>query len=130
MGGCACGSVRYSIDSKPLFSYFCQCRDCQRATGSGHAALMMFAATGISLSGSTSVFEKLLENGHRITREFCPSCGSPVAVHIDAYPDRGFIYATSLDDPEAFRPSKVLWNVSACAWDTVQEGLEVCERGP
>lgn len=129
-GGCACGSVRYSIGAKPRFSYLCQCRDCQRATGSGHAALMMFDAAGVSLSGAMRSFQKDLDNGHRIERNFCEVCGSPVAIRIDAYRDRLFIYAGSLEDPEAFSPSKVLWNVSACTWDAVPEGVEICERGP
>lgn len=91
---------------------------------------MMFETDGISLSGNLGSFEKTLDNGHRIERLFCASCGSPVALSIDAYPGRFFVYAPSADDPEAFRPSKVLWNASACTWDTVPEGLEICQRGP
>lgn len=40
-GGCACGAIRYEISSEPLFSNHCQCRDCQRKSGTGgvHASL-------------------------------------------------------------------------------------------
>ncbi len=33
-GGCACGELRYRLDSKPMFVHCCHCRDCQRQTGS------------------------------------------------------------------------------------------------
>ena len=37
-GGCACGAIRYSIASEPFFSNDCQCRDCQRESGTGHGS--------------------------------------------------------------------------------------------
>ena len=33
-GGCACGRMRYRLESKPMFVHCCHCRDCQRQTGS------------------------------------------------------------------------------------------------
>ena len=35
-GGCACGAVRYRIFDEPMFQPDCQCRDCQRMSGTGH----------------------------------------------------------------------------------------------
>src|SRR2546421_1924 len=35
-GGCACGVIRYEISGEPLASNDCQCRDCQRKSGTGH----------------------------------------------------------------------------------------------
>ena len=29
-GGCICGSVKYSINSKPLFTQVCHCLDCKK----------------------------------------------------------------------------------------------------
>ncbi|HEX4113745.1 MAG TPA: GFA family protein, partial [Stellaceae bacterium] len=36
-GGCACGAVRYRLESAPMFVHCCHCRDCQRQTGSAFA---------------------------------------------------------------------------------------------
>lgn len=33
-GGCACGSIRYVCTAKPVVSFNCHCRACQRFTGS------------------------------------------------------------------------------------------------
>ena len=32
-GGCACGKVRYRLQSTPMFVHCCHCKDCQRQTG-------------------------------------------------------------------------------------------------
>jgi hypothetical protein len=43
-GGCACRNVRYECTEDPIVKLICHCRDCQRASGSAFAAIMMMAA--------------------------------------------------------------------------------------
>ena len=43
-GGCACGAVRYEIPAEPMVMADCQCRDCQRRSGTGHGSYLTFAA--------------------------------------------------------------------------------------
>ena len=33
-GGCACGEIRYRLDSAPMFVHCCHCAPCQSETGS------------------------------------------------------------------------------------------------
>ena len=35
-GGCGCGAIRYEITGEPIVQNDCQCRDCQRKSGTGH----------------------------------------------------------------------------------------------
>jgi hypothetical protein len=42
-GGCSCGAIRYAIPSEPVFMNHCQCRDCQRNSGTGHGSYLTFA---------------------------------------------------------------------------------------
>jgi hypothetical protein len=44
VGGCACGAIRYETSSKPIFENHCQCRDCQKRSGTGHGSYLTFAA--------------------------------------------------------------------------------------
>jgi hypothetical protein len=37
-GGCACGAIRYATRHAPVFQNHCQCRDCQRRSGTGHGS--------------------------------------------------------------------------------------------
>ena len=41
-GGCACGAIRYEISAEPLVMSDCQCRDCQRKSGTGHGSYLTF----------------------------------------------------------------------------------------
>jgi hypothetical protein len=43
-GGCACGAVRYATPHAPMFQNHCQCRDCQRRSGTGHGSWLTFPA--------------------------------------------------------------------------------------
>jgi len=39
-GGCLCGAVRYVITGAPRFISQCCCKDCQKATGTGHTTIV------------------------------------------------------------------------------------------
>ena len=58
-GGCACGAVRYEIAADPQFQGQCQCRDCQRATGTGHADGLGFPENAVALVGTLSFYEAI-----------------------------------------------------------------------
>ena len=77
-GGCACGAVRYEIAADPQFQGQCQCRDCQRATGTGHADGLGFPENAVALVGTLSFYEVIGDSGKTVSRGFCPKCGSPV----------------------------------------------------
>ena len=128
-GGCACGKVRYEFQGPPKFSYICQCRDCQRATGSGHAPLMMFSSEDGTVAGQIDFFPVRSDSGNTISRGFCPGCGSPILITGTIYPAGRFVYAATLDEPDMFEPSRVIWNESACGWDAVDRSLPVHEKG-
>ena len=75
-GGCLCGAVRYEIDGEALFMGFCHCRDCQKATGAGHAPGMSFRRRSVRISGETRTFAVIGSSGRPMPRHFCPACGS------------------------------------------------------
>ena len=50
-GGCACGAIRYEISGEPLVMNDCQCRDCQRKSGTGQSA----AGSAPSSAGGAAV---------------------------------------------------------------------------
>jgi hypothetical protein len=128
-GGCACRAIRYEFHDGPRFSYVCQCRDCQRATGSGHAPLAMFSLSGGSVRGEVHYHDVTGGSGNVISRGFCATCGSPTLITVRAFPDVCFVYAASLDDPNMFKPTRVIWNGSSCAWDSIDRSLSIHAQG-
>lgn len=129
-GGCACGAIRYEIAGEPLASNHCQCRDCQRKSGTGHGSYMTFTRAGVKLTGEPKHWDIIADNGNVKTRAFCPTCGSPVYMTFAATPDVFTIHAASLDDPRRFKPQIVTYAVRGHAWDALDPALQKFERMP
>jgi hypothetical protein len=126
-GGCACRAVRYEIRAEPIRMLKCHCRDCQRASGSAYAALMVMPKEAFRVEGELRYFERVGGSGMPISRGFCPQCGSPVTVMLATVPEVVVIQAASLDDPSRFAPTYELFTSCAQPWDLP---LPVTEKFP
>ncbi len=129
-GKCACGAVRYSVSSEPLGMRICQCRDCQRSSGAGHACVVAVKAASVMLIGEVRFHETVSDRGNRIGRGFCGKCGSPIVNRNSAYPDELFFLAGSLDDPSWFEPDIVFYCGSGQPWDLLDPAIRRCVRLP
>jgi hypothetical protein len=130
-GGCACGAVRYEISTEPLAMGDCQCRDCQRKSGTGHGSYLTFAGRkSVKLEGRATQWDIAGDSGNVKTRAFCPACGSPVYMTFAAMPDLFTVHAGSLDDPGRYRPQMVLYGVRGHAWDQVDPALPKFDKMP
>lgn len=128
-GCCACGAVSYSLTDRPKFSYLCQCGQCQKATGSGHAALFMVRADALDLAGCLRIYEQTADSGNTMSRGFCATCGTPILLRSSGYPELCFLAAGSLADPNEFQPSQVLWHSAGQNWDAIDDELKLNENG-
>jgi hypothetical protein len=130
-GGCACGAIRYSIAAEPLAMTDCQCRDCQRKSGTGHGSYLTFAGRkNVTLDGRATHWDLKGDSGNVKTRAFCPTCGSPVYLTFAAMPDLFTVHAASLDDPARYQPQMVLYGVRGHAWDKVDPAVPTFDRMP
>ncbi|WP_050991966.1 GFA family protein [Bradyrhizobium yuanmingense] len=115
--------MRYSIEGEPLFSNHCQCRDCQRESGSGHGSYATFARAGVTLTGDARHWDMVADNGKVKTRGFCTQCGVAVYMTFAAQPDVFTIRAASLDEPARYRPQAVTFAARGHEWDPLDPGL-------
>ena len=122
-GGCACGAIRYSILGEPFFSNHCQCRDCQRESGSGHGSYMTFARAGVTVTGDAKHWDMTGDSGNVKTRGFCAACGLPVYLTFAAMPDIFTIRAASLDEPARYKPQAVTFAARGHHWDRLDPDL-------
>src|SRR4249920_3720046 len=77
-GHCLCGAVSYTINAKPIRMAQCHCKDCQRASGTGHMSLAFFKKDDVAILGKTASYPSTADSGNINTRHFCPTCGSRV----------------------------------------------------
>ncbi len=127
-GGCACTAIRYEVRAEPIRMLKCHCRDCQRATGSAYAALMVIPKEALRVEGELRCFELIGGSGMPVSRGFCPQCGSPIAVMLAAAPEVVVIQAASLDDPSRFAPTYELFTSYAQPWDQTLPDTEKFPR--
>lgn len=130
-GGCACGALRYETAHAPVFQNHCQCRDCQRRSGTGHGSWLTFPARAeMTITGAATEWEVAGDSGNVKVHAFCPACGTPVYLRFAAMPGFIAVAAGSLDDPARFAPHALTYRMRALAWDAIDPGLQAFERMP
>jgi len=129
-GGCACGAVRYEISGEPIFQNECQCRDCQKKSGTGHGSYLAFARSGVKHRGHVTLLDMVADSGKVKTRAFCPTFGSPVFLTFPANSGVFVVHAGSLDDPGRYKPQVVTYAVRGHAWDFLDPALPKVEKMP
>jgi hypothetical protein len=129
-GGCLCGQVRYDARGEPVFSGYCYCADCRKASGSGFIPFMGFAASQLSVSGRTLQFRSPSARGGEAVRNSCPHCGGLVFGGVLGVDVSHTVYAGSLDDASAFTPAIAIFDRDRPAWVPLPPGLTVFETMP
>ncbi|MBK8961413.1 MAG: GFA family protein [Proteobacteria bacterium] len=129
-GTCACGAIRYSCAAEPAFSWNCHCRDCQRASGSAFCAVLYVPRTALTVHGEANWYEVLAESGRRVSRGFCPRCGSPMFIQAELVPELQGLWAASLDVPARFQPQVDVWVSRKQPWDCTSTALPKIGEAP
>lgn len=124
-GACACGYVRYEMESDPLIVHCCHCTWCQRQNGSAFAVNALVETGRVRLiEGEVVDIEVPSPSGanQRISR--CPKC--QVAVWSNYLVMRGgigelvrFIRVGTLDHPEKVPPDVHIYTSSKQPWVTL-----------
>ena len=129
-GGCLCGAVRYRIAGAPVFVGQCYCRDCQKATGTGHSTVLGVPAPQLHIEGTPAVYTSQGGSGGQVRRHFCPVCAGRLFTSADSAGPIRMVQAGSLDDPNAVTPSVAIYVKDALSWDRIDPALTKFERLP
>ena len=122
-GRCACGAITYRTAVEPSFTLICQCRQCQRISGSGHAAQFAVPAVETSIEGSVKFYDQMAESGNTVSSGFCENCGSPMYKKTTKLPEMLFFHAATMDDPAMFKPQVVVYGDAKQPWDHVDPDI-------
>jgi hypothetical protein len=122
-GRCSCVKIRYEIAAAPIRGFQCQCRDCQRDTGAGHASVMVFPRAALSVTGDVTETMRTADSGEQKLKGFCGSCGSPLYNKPVSKPNMLGVYVGTLDDPSGFEPELVMFASRGHAWDHLDPAL-------
>jgi hypothetical protein len=130
VGGCLCGAIRYRLHPPFLFVSQCCCKDCQKATGTGHTTIIGVHKDQLDLEGEPATYTNTGDTGGKVTRHFCGNCGGRLYTSGDAPGDHIMIQAGSLDEPGAVSPQNVIYVKDRVSWDLVDPDLPHFEALP
>ena len=122
-GGCLCGAIRYRLSGPTLVVSQCACKDCQKATGTGHTTIIGIHKSQLEIIGDPASFTSRGESGGEVTRHFCSMCAGRLYTSGDLPGDVIMVQAGSLDDPNAVEPERVIYFKDAPRWDRFDDAL-------
>jgi hypothetical protein len=123
-GGCLCGAIRYALHGPALFVSQCCCKDCRKATGTGHTTIIGVHNSQLEIrAGIPKTYLSKGDSGGDVIRHFCAECGGRLYTSGTLPGELLMIQAGSLDDPNRISPESVVYAKDALAWDFLDPSL-------
>jgi len=118
-GSCLCGAVKYEYSADPVISGNCHCKDCQKSSGGAYAPVFFVPEKTITVTGNVKYFESVGGSGKKVSRGFCPKCGSQLFAKVEAMPGLFAVKAGTLDDTSNYQPRADVYVSHAAEWDYI-----------
>ena len=119
-GGCLCGAVRFKATARPVFTEFCHCGTCRKATG---APVMAWAGIQANAFEFTAGALTDFASSPGVSRKFCGACGTSLSIHIQDFPEEIYVSVSAFDDPETVRPEAHIWTSEQPQWVKMADDL-------
>ena len=129
-GGCACGAIRFRMESTPLIVHCCHCHWCQRETGASFALNAMIEADRVTILEGTPVMVLTPSNsgkGQKIWR--CPNCSVALCSNYAGAGDTlSFVRVGTLDEGHDLSPDIHIFTESKQPWVVIPSDHLSVER--
>ena len=115
-GGCLCGAIRYRVTSAPTALVVCHCRSCRLSSGAPSLAWAIFRAADFAFTRGTPA---TFASSPGVERGFCSRCGTTLTYSGSDRTNVADVTTATLDDPDAFVPTKEIWLEEKIGWEAV-----------
>ena len=119
-GGCLCSAVRFSVAAEPLWSAYCHCESCRRATGSPRRRIRWICRRCRALQRWR---EATFSSSSGVERSYCGNCGTPLSYRSTRWPGEIHLYTPTFDNPAAYPPTFHVHWAEKLAWLGVMDSL-------
>lgn len=129
-GSCLCGSVKYELRGESARFYHCHCKRCRKATGTGHASILIFEHCELKWTQGEELLKRYkVPEAERFATVFCNNCGSGLPRYA-AESKRAVVPAGSLDSDIDIRPeARIFWD-SKVEWSCSGDNIPVFSEYP
>lgn len=129
-GSCLCGAVSFSGECDIQRHANCHCTSCQQATGAPYASILFVPADQVEVRGEVARYEHESDRGSRMTKSFCPTCGSPLFNENSMREGVLGLRAGSIEQKDAMLPTMNIFCDSAIPSTPMDEALDRFGRMP
>jgi hypothetical protein len=124
LASCSCGQLTARVSGEPVRVSICHCLACQRRTGSVFGEQARFRREHVSISGTSSEYVRIGDEGSRAKFHFCPHCGSTVHYELEGVQEYVAIPVGAFADPGFPSPSVSVYESRKHGWVAVPDGME------
>lgn len=121
---CSCGQLTAQTDAEPLRVSICHCLACQRRTGSPFGHQARFYRALVLISGKSTEYERVGDEGSKIKFHFCPICGSTVYYEPEGLDEFISIPVGAFADPTFTAPTVSVYEDRMHGWVMPPDGAE------
>ena len=121
-GGCACGTIRFRLETDPYDTGWCHCRICQHLSGSGGLVFTTVPVSAMIVESGQDRMGRYQSTSFG-ERRYCLDCGAPLTIHVRHQATEIDIAAGALDHPELVVPAFHIFASQAPAWALSEDGL-------
>jgi len=116
LASCSCGQLTARVFVEPVRISICHCLACQRRTGSVFGEQARFRREDVSLSGESSEYIRVGDEGSGAKFHFCPRCGSTVYYEPGGLEEFVTIPVGAFADPSFPPPSVSVYEARMHGW--------------
>ncbi|MEZ4223492.1 MAG: GFA family protein [Polyangiaceae bacterium] len=120
---CSCGQLKLTFRGEITRTSVCHCLACQQRTGSVFGVQTRLPKDEVELSGRSTVYVRVGDDGGRISFHFCPECGATVYYFIDKMPDSIVVPVGAFADPHLPSPVFSVYEARKHAWVTLPDSV-------
>jgi hypothetical protein len=116
LASCSCGQLTAKVVGEPVRISICHCLACQRRTGSAFGEQARFLRNDVSISGASTEYVRVGDEGSRVTFHFCPQCGSTVYYELEGLEEFLAIPVGAFADPDFPTPRVSVYESRKHSW--------------
>lgn len=124
IASCSCGQLQARVEGDPLRVSICHCLACQRRTGSVFGEQARFPREAVAISGASTAYVRVGDEGTKITFHFCPTCGSTVYYEPEGLEEFLAVPVGAFADPTFPPPSFSVYEERMHSWVVPPEDAE------
>lgn len=121
---CSCGQLQARVTAEPTRISVCHCLACQQRTGSVFGVVARFTSAFVTVTGKSSEYVRVGDEGSRARFHFCPDCGSTVYYIPGGMEDAISIPVGAFADPRFPAPTISVYEERMHGWVSMPPDIE------